>query len=700
MLPRLPRILIPVLIVLIFSLSRQINTSGQTSANNIFLPIVSYDPAGWIGPYGGTIVATAIDPFNPLVAYAGSFGSGIFKTIDGGNNWFSVNRGLANLEIYSLAVDPLHPSNLYAGTYRSQVFRSIDGGNTWTWSGNGMQDQAIVYSITVDPVVPSTIYASTRGTSNNNNPPWNGVLYKSADSGQTWNISRANVGGEALEDWAYSLIVNPNDHRQVFAAYHESGPARSDDSGITWNPILTGINDLSGRSIIISPQPESSSNLYYGVWHFDSLYKTLNSGDLWSRAKNLSPYVKVYSMAIDPFTSDVVYVASFSDGILKTVDGGDNWQASGLDTDKIYTVTLNPGRTSSLFAGTSGDGLYRSLDYANTWQHTNSGINNADVSAVVNSPADPSLIFSSVYGAGVYQTTNKGQSWQEINSGLDDKFVHDLALDPAHPSLLYALTDTGGMYQYDLNTADGWIKVGSGLPLTMASVPTYPSDHPLATLDMMESFAYPATQEDSASVTNSPLLNMVYSPADPQIAYLGTSVQGAYRSNDGGLTWLSIGLGGQTIYGMAADLADPDLVYAVTSATGSLKVSKNAGSSWLQYYLPTQFLSVAASPTVPGIAYVGTKTGIYRFQYGEFSQLGLADQSVTAIALDASKPGMIFAGTASGAYYSTDGGVSWSRVDSRLNGQTITAISFDKTIPNVVYFSTKTHGIYLKAIQF
>jgi hypothetical protein len=70
------------------------------------------------------------------VIYAGTFGSGVYKSIDGGYFWNAASRGLTNLEVYSLAIDPTQPSTLYAGTYHSQVYKSIDGGNTWTWSGS------------------------------------------------------------------------------------------------------------------------------------------------------------------------------------------------------------------------------------------------------------------------------------------------------------------------------------------------------------------------------------------------------------------------------------------------------------------------------------------------------------------------------------------------------------------------------------
>ena len=698
--PKSNRILIPIILIIFLSLGKQTITTGQAPANSIYLPIVSYNLTGWIGPYGGTIVAAAIDPSNPQVIFVGSFGSGVFKSTDGGNTWFSVNRGLANLNIYSLAIDPVNTNNIYAGTYQSQVYKSVDGGNNWSWSGSGMQDQAIVYSMAIDPITPSMLYAATRGVSNGGNNPWNGVVYKSIDAGQTWTPSLTNVGGNLYMDWVYSLAVNPNAPNQVFAATHENGPFRSDDYGSTWQTIHNGINDPSGRAIIISPQPESSSVLYHGVWHFDSVYKSINSGDLWTLANRDHPFVEVYSMAIDPHSADSVFLATFSMGVLKTSDGGNTWLSAGLQDDSLYSIVVNPGLTNNLFVGTSGDGLYRSMDASNSWQRSNNGINNAMTTAIVLSPVDAYSLYASVYGSGVFESSNRGQTWNELNNGLADKYVHEIIMDPGNPGILYALTDTGGLFRNDLNVGNVWVSIGGDLPLTQTPLPAFSPDNPFATLEMKEAFATSPESFSSNQTIHVNLLTMVYAPSNPQIAYIGTGGSGVYRSTNGGLNWQGAELGGQTILSLAVDLTDPNLVYAATNISGSLKMSKDGGSSWINLDLPVTFYSVATSPLESGVVYAGTSSGIYRYQSDSWSSLGLSDKSVTAIALDPVKPGIIIAGTTSGAYYSTDNGLTWNIVNKQLNAHTIQSIRFDRTIPNVVYFTTSTHGIFMVAIQF
>jgi photosystem II stability/assembly factor-like uncharacterized protein len=694
------RILILIFIFIVLILADQTTTVGQTVSLTAYMPLISNDPSGWIGPYGGTIVAIAIDPTNPNVSYAGTFGAGVFKSIDGGYTWVSSSIGLANLYIYSLAIDPSHHTTIYAGSYRNQIYKSQDGGNSWTWSGAGIQDQAIVYSIAIDPYDPSTIYAATRGISNNGNPPWNGVLYRSQNAGQTWEAIFSNIGGPDLQDWIYSIAVNPNYHNQVYIAAHESGPFRSDTNGNSWYSIDAGIQDYSGRSIVVSPLPNFSSTLFYGVWHFDAIYKSINTGASWTLVNQGIPNTHVYSVVLDPQYINTIYLATFTNGIIKSMDGGNYWQNDGLSNDHIYSLVINPNETSHLLAGTAGNGLFRTNDAGTIWLRSDAGIQNTQVTSVIVSPSDSNTLYTSVYGAGVYQSTNQGDSWGEINSGLLDLNVLDLVMDPAHPWILYAMTNEAGLFKNDLSQGNGWLTVGSGLPLTSNQLPAFPADHPFATLDMQESFATSPETSPSSQLSYATLRTMVYAPSNQQIVYLATAGSGVYRSSDGAQSWQPAGLVNQNILALAVDLLNPNLVYAATATPGSLKISTNGGQNWADLTLGVSFYSLAASPVEAGVLYAGTNAGIYRYKSAGWKLLGLSDQLVSAITIDPTQPNSIYAGTYLGAYYSHDSGLSWTFVDNNLRDQIIQSIRTDPANPILVYFGTKAHGIFLAAIRY
>lgn len=693
------RILIPLLFLLLISAIGYSPSIAQDAHYTSFIPLVTYRPTGWIGPDGGTVVSIAIDPINPLIVYVGSYGSGVYKSLNGGRTWTLKSQGLTNLYVYSLAIDPQHPATLFAGTYRNQIFKSTDGGNTWSWSGNGMQSQAIVYSIAIDPVATNVIYASTRGISNNGNPPWSGILYKSINGGSSWTAILSGLGGDGLQDWVYSVLVNPHAHNEVLIAAHESGPYKSNDYGATWVPIDNGILDYSGRAISVGLQSELASTYYYGVWHQDTIYKSMNSGDSWLPINQGIPYQHVYDIGLDPQNGDNLYLATFRNGILKSIDGGDTWQAGGLSLNNVYSVAIKPDTPSYILASTEGDGVYRTGNSGADWIHSNDGIENSMATSVVLSPVNPDRIYSSLYGAGVYQSLDQGQHWGEFNLGLTDHFVLDMVKDPAHPGVLYALTSEGGLFKNNTNTGNGWSLTGEGLPVINKYQAAFPADHPFATLDMMEGSTDQQASADINLSTFVPLLKMIFAPSDPAIVYIGTSGAGVYRSTDGGQSWQAAGLNTSLVNSLAVDLTNPDLVYAATDLYGSIVVTTDGGKNWHNYGLSAAFYSLAASPTTSGIVYAGTSDGVYKYQSGIFTSLGLNGQKITAIQIDPTNPNYIYAGTDLKAYYTLNGGQTWKLVHNDLIGRTIYSISVDPIDPNLVYFCTTTHGIFLMAFQ-
>ena len=71
---------------------------------------------------------------------------------------------------------------------------------------------------------------------------------------------------------------------------------------------------------------------------------------------------------------------------------------------------------------------------------------------------------------------------------------------------------------------------------------------------------------------------------------------------------------------------------------------------------------------------------------------GLEGINLTVLSTHPSRPGWLFAGSASGAYYSKDNGLSWLTGPAELSGYSIQSIGFDDTHPDIVYFGTTIHG--------
>jgi photosystem II stability/assembly factor-like uncharacterized protein len=76
------------------------------------------------------ISALVVDRAGQGVLYVASR-QGVHKSTDGGASWHPMNDGLGSLNIRSLVQSPLDPHVLYAGTNGSGLYRSPDGAVTW-----------------------------------------------------------------------------------------------------------------------------------------------------------------------------------------------------------------------------------------------------------------------------------------------------------------------------------------------------------------------------------------------------------------------------------------------------------------------------------------------------------------------------------------------------------------------------------------
>ena len=73
---------------------------------------------------------------------------------------------------------------------------------------------------------------------------------------------------------------------------------------------------------------------------------------------------------------------------------------------------------------------------------------------------------------------------------------------------------------------------------------------------------------------------------------------------------------------------------------------------------------------------------------------GLTNTEVQALAIDPSAPGTLYAGTyAGGVFKSTDAGVSWTEMNAGLATPNVTALAIDPTLPTKLYAGTDV-GVY------
>jgi len=688
------RRIIIIIFVLVSVSAIVLPTFGQVSdaATIAYFPVIygpPPEPPAWIGPYGGYIIAIAIAPSQPNTIYAGTWGSGVFKSTDSGATWVWKSHGLGTPFINSMAVDPKDPQTVYAGTYKGKVYKTIDGAENWFQSSKNIQAEAIVYSMVIDPIDPENIYIGTRGIANNGGPPWNGVLYRTTDAGANWTAVLTNVGGSSDQDWAYGLTLHPRNPDWIYAATHEHGVFRSTNSGLNWYAVNSGITNLSARGVVVDPNsPKQDPIVYMGAWKFDGVFKTLNGGESWF-FQSSSLGSRIYSMSIDPLDSENVYASLFPGGVLKTTNGGGNWSVAGLHDLEVASTVVNTVNTKLLYAGTNGDGLFMSVDRGNTWNHSQKGLNATRVSAMQVSAYNSQRLFVGIYGDGLWQTWDGGESWSSLGSGLTGEKILGLETNPADPNFLFALTEAGGLYRCNLNS-NCWLPISINFPSTALIQEPFTENHPFALPALLEPWEEDEKQNPATTTQIPPLLSLVFAPSNPQIAYLGTSGAGLYKSSDNGSTWQPTSLTSEKIVSIAVSSQDSENVFVATP--GIVLQSINGGLNWTNLNLNGLGIYVLTSDSSTNI-YAGTNDGVYRYSTSGWARLGLAGIDVTAIRSHPTKANHLYAGTTNGLYISHDGGQTWEARPWQLSGVTIQSISFDLNAPNYVYVSTKTHGV-------
>lgn len=216
--------------------------------------------AGWalytqgLAGTGETLQFTrlAVDPLDPDRLYLGSswIGDGtVYRSLDGGFEWL---RSDFDQAVYDFAVDSAR-SVVYAGTSVGPR-RSTDGGATFENLLDGVS-VGFAHSIAFHPDQADTVYWGQRDR-----------VYFTLDGGATYSHRSAGTGGDEVR----SLLVDPSSPSTLYAAVYEGGVAMSTDGGLTWQPLMDGLD--AGGVVELRFDPLSSRVLWLATDHF-GLYR-------------------------------------------------------------------------------------------------------------------------------------------------------------------------------------------------------------------------------------------------------------------------------------------------------------------------------------------------------------------------------------------------------------------------------------------
>ncbi len=626
------------------------------------------------GPPGASVSKIVSFPSDPGLLFAATNFSGIYSSLDAGQNWVRRSSGLTITNVRALAGTP---EQLYAGTIGGGVFRSRDGGLSWKPVNQGLTAMTVT-SLVSDPADPDTVYAGTH----------NGGIFKTTNAADAWTaISNGLVTVDGAPDGNYfDLTIDPNDSQVLYAAHTSVvRPSagflfKTVDGGQQW----VGLQFPSVFSVTLSPT--DSQTLYLGT--AVGVLRTSDGGASFDDIPIL-PFVRVIDVAVDPRDTDTIYAATQLFGIAKTTDGGESWSlaSSGLPPTLTLALELDATNPSLLYFGAAGPGVFRTNDGAASWQLSSNGMNTANVEALAVNPNDSSNLLAATSGGGLFQSSNGGSNWVESRAGLTTAGVSELAFDPVNPGVAYASSRN----PFDPN---------AGNPFATPDGAFYrSSDGGHTWQELFRPLAANA---------------LAVHPSDGRTVYLASDF-GVIRTQDAGQSFEDRGgndIRGLTIIDLAMDPRRPDNLYILATdpfafvSSFFILHSDDGGDDWElsrgSSFLPLN--AIAVDPTDSERIYVGATGGMFRStnRARDFDDKnnGLPNGGaviVTSIVIDANDRGALYIAASGAVFKSTNRADSWAFARSGLEGFFVQELAIDPTQPGVLYAATVNGGIFKTA---
>jgi len=542
-----------------------------------------------------------------------------------------------------------------------------------------------------------------------------GAASPPARAGSNFWTSLGPDGGNVV-----SLAASPARPGLLYAGCY-AGVFRSADGGATWVRASRGLAITYG-SYTVAVDPKTPTTAYALVtepYSTDSLWKSVDAGGTWAPLPTpAGAYVQ--AIAIDPRSPATLYVGTAYQGAIKSTDGGLTWTSLPIDGVDFDVLAIDPAQPATIYAVARDEPrrIERSTNGGATWTDEDAALPlgntyNASVQMALDTSTRPSTVYVSLLSedgvASTFRSRNQGATWHAAGPG-----GFPLA---AAPGVIYAgrskSTDGGATWRR--------IALPPGTPQVFLAAPRSATQLYAGTADRgiwRSADGAASWRAASAGLAATYVGAFVIDPTDPSVFYAGAGGAALGRrllkSANGGLTWDAIGPDwlADYLFILAVDPLAPATVYAGSSA--GLARSEDGGATWtsLAPSIPAicgDVLSLALDPAHSGTLYRGSLSFCTRdttcvatksTDSGQsWSCLrGLVGEYVTVLLVAPSSPATLYAVIRNNeAPYgivskSTDGGDTWTEIDSGLAGAVFT-MAVDPTDANRVFVSTQS-GVF------
>ncbi len=334
-----------------------------------------------LGPdRGGRSIAVSGVVGRPQEAYFGATGGGLWKTTNGGEDWFPVTDfQISSASIGAVAVAETDPDLVFIGTGETcirgnilpgdGVYRSRDAGATWEHVG--FSESHGISTIRIHPTDPDIVYVASFGKYGV--PSEERGVFKSTDGGDTWE----RILFRDTRTGAIDIAIDRNDPDVIYAALWEafrkeytmssggpgSGMFKSVDGGDTWteitrNPGMPPEGVVGKIGLAVST---ANSGRVYALFEHDDggLFRSDDGGDSWELINDERRirqrafyYTHVYA---DHHDEDVVYVQNTS--FFRSTDGGATYEVINNGTHgDFHDFWIDPDDPAHVVVANDGGG--------------------------------------------------------------------------------------------------------------------------------------------------------------------------------------------------------------------------------------------------------------------------------------------------------------------------------------------------------
>jgi photosystem II stability/assembly factor-like uncharacterized protein len=302
---------------------------------------------------------------------------------------------------------------LYVGTIGEGLWRSLDGGDTFLRTCDGMFVECHVRALAMHPRTPRVLYlGSEQG------------LFRSEDGADSW--QRVDSPLDGLQIW--SILLLPLLPEVILVGTCPARVFRSGDAGHTWREAEVRMRQdcpriMSTRVTALCGHHADARTVWAGV-EIDGVYRSADGGQSWQAVGTGLSSQDIHALTYVPDSGRLL--ASTNNDVNVSLDAGDSWRPlqlrQSLPLPYFRGLAQNPARPEIVLLG-NGDAppgttglVAQSLDGGVSWQvpqmpgRANSTMWNFTVNA-----ADPTLVYASSVSGQIYRSVDSGASWQKLS---------------------------------------------------------------------------------------------------------------------------------------------------------------------------------------------------------------------------------------------------------------------------------------------